>query len=89
MTPCILSYIELSYRKELERHGIKSLETPQSKDVDLTLPKLRGNTIEDHFHNIAKEQAEPYQKLISSIVTATLPEMPKVSSSKHSQRLLF
>lgn len=68
------------YRKELERHGIKNLETPQTKDVDLTLPSFKGDTIEEHFLNIAKQQVEPYQKLIESIVNAELPEMPKVSS---------
>lgn len=66
------------YRKELDRHGIKSLETPKQEDVGLILPKLAGDNIEEHFLNIAKQQVEPYQKLISSIVTAEIPEMPKV-----------
>lgn len=47
-------------------------------DVDLTLPKLKGDNIEEHFLNIAKDQVEPYQKLIESIVMSAIPEMPKV-----------
>ncbi|CRK99798.1 CLUMA_CG013106, isoform A [Clunio marinus] len=69
-------YID-KYRKELERHGIKNIENVQVEDVKLNLPKLRGENIEEHFQIIAKEQVEPYQKLVSQIVNSTLPEMPK------------
>lgn len=71
--------IFFSYRTELASHGIKSLETPKLPDVNLTLPKLKGDNIEEHFLNIAKEQAGPYQELIASIVNSQLPEMPKVN----------
>lgn len=48
------------------------------EDVDIKLPKLRGANIEEHFLNIAKDQVEPYQKLIVTILNSKLPEMPKV-----------
>lgn len=48
------------------------------EDVDIKLPNLKGDSIEEHFYSIAKEQVEPYQKLISSIVNAQLSKMPKV-----------
>lgn len=48
-------------------------------DVSLKLPALIGDNIEEHFHNIAKQQVEPYQKLIRSIVDAKIPAMPEVS----------
>lgn len=51
-------------------------------EVNLKLPKLSGENIEEHFRIIANEQVEPYQKLISSIVNAELPEMPKVRKIK-------
>lgn len=59
-------------------HGIKSLETTTLPEVTLTLPKLKGDSIEDHFMQIAKEQARPYQQLVQSIIKAELPEKPKV-----------
>lgn len=68
------------YRNELARHGIKSLETSQMDDINITLPKLSGKNIEEHFYNISKNQVESYQKLINSIVSANVPEMPKVRS---------
>lgn len=68
-------------------HGIASLDTPKSEGVDLTLPKLKGDNIEEHFYNIAKEQAEPYQKLISSIITSELPQMPKVIKLSFNSKL--
>lgn len=47
-------------------------------DVDIKLPKLKGANIEEHFYNIAKDQVNPYQKLIASVVNSKLPEVPKV-----------
>lgn len=66
------------YRRELDKHGIKSLETPKLDDVTLTLPTLKGDSIEEHFLQIAKEQAQPYQLLVQSVIKAELPDMPKV-----------
>jgi DNA polymerase gamma 1 len=68
-----------SYREELARHGIKDLEIPLIDEVDLKLPKLKGNNIEEHFNFIAKEQAAPYQNLISSLIKSELPPLPKVT----------
>lgn len=76
------------YRRELERHGIKNLETPQMDDVALKLPKLKGDNIEEHFFNISQQQVEPYQLLIDSIVKSDLPEMPKVRSIEVVQQLV-
>lgn len=67
------------YRKELVSHGITNLETSILPDVDLKLPKLMGNNIEEHFYNIAKKQVEEYEKLINNILLAQVPKMPKVS----------
>jgi DNA polymerase gamma 1 len=56
-------------------------------DVDLKLPRLKGNDIEEHFLNIAKDQVAPYQKLIASVVAAEIPEMPKVRFFKQNSLL--
>lgn len=75
------------YRKELVSHGINNLETPILPDVDLKLPKLMGNNIEEHFFNIAKKQVQEYEILIKNILLAQVPQMPKVSNIIFSQNL--
>lgn len=72
----------IRYRNDLFRHGIQSLETTQLPDVELKLPALKGNNIEEHFFNIAQEQVDPYKKLITSLVASNIPEMPKVIKLK-------
>jgi DNA polymerase gamma 1 len=47
-------------------------------EVDLTLPKLSGKNIEEHFYNIAKQQVESFQNLIDSLLVAEIPKMPEV-----------
>lgn len=49
------------------------------ENVNLTLPKLKGENIEEHFYKIAKQQIEPYEKLIATIVNSKIPKMPEVS----------
>lgn len=58
------------------------------KEVNLKLPKLEGKNIEEHFHNIATYQVEPYQELIASIVKADLPEPPKVSKFRELRMII-
>lgn len=48
------------------------------KDVDLILPTLKGSNIDEHFFNIAKDQVHQYESLVSSIVSANIPQMPEV-----------
>jgi hypothetical protein len=67
------------YRRELHSHGIKNLRTTELPDVDLKLPKLKGNNIQEHFHNIALSQIEPYQKLVKQLLNSQIPKLPEVS----------
>lgn len=45
-------------------------------DVKLNLPKLEGNTIEDHFYNIGKSQCSPYRLLLEDLIKNKLPKKP-------------
>lgn len=67
-----------SYRQELARHGIKDLLTPMMDDINLILPKLKGNNIEEHFDIIAKEQVGPYQELVVGLIKSNIPKKPEV-----------
>lgn len=74
----LLTNYHFRYRKELHQHGIQNLETPLLPEVDLKLPKLLGNNIEDHFYNIANQQVETFKILINQMLKAEVPKMPKV-----------
>ncbi|KAH8335954.1 hypothetical protein KR074_012591 [Drosophila pseudoananassae] len=66
------------YQKELRRHGVDFENSTSVQDVHLRLPSLRGRDIEEHFHNIAKEQVEPYENLLMPLVKCEkLPNRPK------------
>ncbi|KAH8400544.1 hypothetical protein KR222_006186, partial [Zaprionus bogoriensis] len=66
------------YRAELQRHGIDVESTTPVPDVELRLPPLRGDNIEEHFHAIAKEQVAPYESLLLPLVEcAQLPAKPR------------
>ncbi|KAH8274063.1 hypothetical protein KR044_009459 [Drosophila immigrans] len=66
------------YNTELKRHGIDVASTSRMPDVQLKLPPLRGASIEDHFHAIAKQQVQPYEALLQPLVACSeLPAKPK------------
>ena len=46
-------------------------------EVDLELPHLFGNNIDEHFRIIATEMAKPYTKLAEQLVNSRPPEVPK------------
>ena len=45
--------------------------------VELNLPLLRGNSIAEHFKNIANKQTNSYVDLANRIANASLPSKPK------------
>lgn len=62
--------------KTLKDHGMQSNEDQFLPDVDLRIPPLKGNNIEEHFYKIASAQAQPYLNLVNELVKET-PTMPK------------
>ncbi|XP_037959591.1 DNA polymerase subunit gamma-1, mitochondrial [Teleopsis dalmanni] len=68
---------ERLYLSEFKRHGIEIENTERLEDVQIKLPPLRGNNIEDHFYTIAEEQVAPYKSLLMPLVQcAELPKRP-------------
>jgi len=63
-------------QQELARHGLSDKKVPLLEDVQLQLPSLYGNNINDHFHQIASQQLDPYMKLINKMLEAQLPSPP-------------
>ncbi|EDW27333.1 GL21087 [Drosophila persimilis] len=66
------------YKVELHRHGVDIESSSPIPDVQLKLPALQGQNIEEHFHSIAKQQVEPYEELLLPLVDChKLPSRPK------------
>lgn len=63
-------------QQELARHGLSDKKVSLLEDVQLQLPSLYGNNINDHFYQIASQQLEPYMKLINNMLGAQLPPSP-------------
>ncbi|KAL2727012.1 hypothetical protein V1478_007290 [Vespula squamosa] len=62
-------------KKNLSNYGINIEDVKAIPDVDIRLPPLKGEDLEEHFYNIAIEQIAPYLKIINKIITK-IPEMP-------------
>lgn len=67
-----------SCQESLLRHGIDYKKCSNYlPDVTLKLPKLEGQDIVEHFHNIGEKQCAPYRRLIKDLAGARLPNLPK------------
>lgn len=65
-------------KQHLKSHGLKvEASSPGLSDVDLNLPPLLGEDINEHFTKIAEQQIQPYLTLATSLAKARLPDMPK------------
>lgn len=63
-------------QKHLHKHGLSDKTTTSIPDVDLKLPPLHGNNINEHFIHIANKQIADYKLLIDEIISKPLPKMP-------------
>ena len=65
-------------KQHLESLGLKiGASITGLPDVDLQLPPLLGEDINEHFTKIAEQQTQPYLTLATSLAKAKLPDMPK------------
>lgn len=61
------------FANDLSRHGLKMNTSPRFEDIDLKLPKMHGQSIEDHFQYIAEQQCKSYRSLIKTLMTDPSP----------------
>ena len=59
----------------MHSYGIKIEDATRLPKVDIKIPLLEGDDIEQHFYNIGKAQIKPYLKLIKNIMK-NIPQMP-------------
>ncbi|XP_072039067.1 DNA polymerase subunit gamma-1-like [Amphiura filiformis] len=63
-------------KKHLQKHGLLDKEHTPLPDVDLKLPNLYGDNIDEHFRTLAKKYSAGYLKLSEELAGAELPPMP-------------
>ncbi|XP_028814792.1 DNA polymerase subunit gamma-1 [Denticeps clupeoides] len=74
-----------TYRREdvqrsvghLEQHQLWGREAALVPDVELELPHMYGEDIDEHFRVLAQKQSLPYLEAASSLHRAALPAMPE------------
>lgn len=77
--------VEPEYREEdvqhsirhLEKHKLWGKETSLLPDVELKLPQMYGQNIDEHFRILAEKQSLPYLEAASELLRAELPPMPQ------------
>ncbi|XP_078283324.1 DNA polymerase subunit gamma-1 [Rhinoraja longicauda] len=62
--------------EHLQLHKLWGNETSVLPDVELQLPKMYGNNIDEHFCTIAQKQSFPYLEAANELLHRDLPEMP-------------
>ncbi|CAL9697294.1 unnamed protein product [Knipowitschia caucasica] len=77
--------VEPDYKREavdrsirhLQQHNLWDKETSLLPDVDLKLPQMYGDNIDEHFRILAQKQTLPYLEGAIQLQQADLPPMPK------------
>ena len=64
-------------RDHLKEHGLWGKSGSILSDVDVQLPPLMGNDIDEHFRTIAEIQSRPYLELAEMLAECNLPPMPR------------
>ncbi|CAK8675646.1 unnamed protein product [Clavelina lepadiformis] len=63
--------------KHLSKFELWGQEPEKLPDLNFKLPEIKGKNINEHFENIAKEQASSYALALHSFLSSNLPKMPK------------
>lgn len=67
----------LRSKEHLSEQGLWDKAGTVLPDIDLQLPELQGDNIDQHFKNIASQLNKPYFDLAVELSQASLPPMPK------------
>ncbi|KAI9887248.1 MAG: DNA-directed DNA polymerase gamma mip1 [Watsoniomyces obsoletus] len=68
--------VELS-KNHLARHELWGKTVDTSPPVIFDLPKLQGQTLDEHFHRLGMDAAEPYLTLAKDYARTILPDPPR------------
>lgn len=62
--------------ENFEKHQINIKDVNPVPDVNFKLPKLSGQSLEEHFWNIGEEQSKSYRELIIKMIAVQLVSKP-------------
>ncbi|NWI71039.1 DPOG1 polymerase, partial [Todus mexicanus] len=62
--------------KHLQHHDLWGKETSTLPDVDLRLPRMYGDNIDEHFRLLAQKQSLPYLEAANELLRCELPPVP-------------
>ncbi|XP_051690182.2 DNA polymerase subunit gamma-1 isoform X2 [Oryctolagus cuniculus] len=62
--------------QHLQEHGLWGQPATPLPDVELRLPRLYGDNLEQHFRLLAQKQSLPYLEAADSLLRAQLPPQP-------------
>lgn len=62
--------------QHLQRHGLWGQPATPMPDVQLSLPRLLGGNLDQHFRLLAQKQNMPYLEAAASLLEAQLPPQP-------------
>ncbi|XP_050165533.1 DNA polymerase subunit gamma-1 isoform X1 [Myiozetetes cayanensis] len=62
--------------EHLQRHDLWGKETSTLPDVDLRLPRMYGDNIDEHFRLLAQKQSLPYLEAANTLLRCELPPLP-------------
>ncbi|KAF5566630.1 DNA polymerase gamma mitochondrial [Fusarium phyllophilum] len=68
--------VELS-RDHLRRHDLLGKNTDKSEPIAFDLPPLQGRTLDEHFHKLGVDCAEPYLAYAKEFARANPPPKPR------------
>ncbi|XP_078097437.1 DNA polymerase subunit gamma-1 [Mustelus asterias] len=72
-------YLEEAVQRSIEHlqsHDLWDKETSVLPDVQLQLPNMYGNNIDEHFRTLAQKQNLPYLEAANELLQCDLPKMP-------------
>ncbi|TFB02229.1 hypothetical protein CCMA1212_005980 [Trichoderma ghanense] len=64
-------------RDHLTRHDLYGKNTDNSDPIAFELPELKGATLDEHFHKLGTDCAEPYLRFAKKFACASIPLKPK------------
>lgn len=62
--------------EHLQRHDLWGKETSTLPDVNLQLPRMYGDNIDEHFRLLAQKQSLPYLEAADELLRCELPPVP-------------
>ncbi|KAL2075241.1 hypothetical protein VTL71DRAFT_184 [Oculimacula yallundae] len=76
VTPPPTELVELS-RDHLQRHELLGKNTDNPPPISFDMPELQGSTLDEHFHKLGMDAAEPYLSKAKQFTRSNGPPKPR------------